>query len=138
MQEERHGRHDEDDGVRGVIRAADTTKLPVKDLAGLHSGLAQLVANKKTFRRVLWMTHGEPGSISFGDDTLSSTTLSAFVGKGYEKLFPQPTKMYFSGCNVAGDADCNGACSPATRDAGWQFLEAAAFRPLKSANFRRF
>jgi hypothetical protein len=33
--------------------------------------------------------------------------------------------MYFSGCNVAGDADCNGACSPATRDAGWKFLEAA-------------
>src|SRR6267154_1100730 len=44
---------------------------------------------------------------------ISSQTLEgeAFLGAGYERLFPQPAKMYFSGCDVAAD------------DAGWRFLE---------------
>jgi hypothetical protein len=121
--EDRHSRHDEDDGIAGLIRQMNTVRLPVKNLADLQSGLAQLVKDGKTFRRVLWMTHGFPGGISFGQDSLDSNTLPNFAGNGYEKLFPKTTKMYFSGCNVAGDVECNGACNPATRDIGWKFLE---------------
>ncbi|MFL5050228.1 MAG: hypothetical protein ACJ8D4_08970 [Xanthobacteraceae bacterium] len=121
--EERHAHHDDEDGIIGLIRQRNTIRLPVKTLADLHSGLAQLVKDGKTFRRVLWMTHGVPGGICFGDDRLNSDTLPDFAGKGYQKLFPKTTKMYFSGCNVAGDEECNGACNPATRDVGWKFLE---------------
>jgi hypothetical protein len=124
--EDRHGRHDEDGNFRDLIAAANTVKLPISSLAGLHSALAQLVREGRTFRRVLWSTHGSPGSIQLGDGRLTSRRLrEEFAGKGYERLFPQPAKMYFSGCNIAGDADCNGACNPATRDIGWKFLESA-------------
>ena len=127
-QEERHGRYDEDNGILlDYWRSSSTIKLPVKDVAGLHAGLAQLVKERKNFDRVLCMTHGSPGRIWFGKESVSSEALesTAFTGKGYEQLFPGPTKVYFAGCNVAGDADCNGACNPATRDAGWKFLENA-------------
>jgi len=124
--EYRHGRHDADGDAVDKFRELVTIKLPVDNLAGLHSGRARLVSEGKTFRRVLWFTHGSPGSIELGPDSLTSSILrNAFAGQGYERLFPKPTKMYFAGCNIAGDADCAGVCTPATRDAGWKFLESA-------------
>ena len=108
-------------------RRSSTVTLPVKNVTALHNGLAQLVSDKKTFNRVLWDAHGGPGRIWIGDDRIDSSTLTGgtFAGQGYERLFPGPTKFYFSGCNVAGDEGCNGSCNPATRDAGWKFLESA-------------
>jgi hypothetical protein len=126
-QEYRHSRHDADDGIVFGGDRDDTVRLPASSLTGLQGGLDQLVKDKKTFDRVLWMTHGSPGGIYFGDDFLGVKALAGdgFAGKGYGKLFPKPTKMYFSGCNVAGDTDCSGSCSPEARDIGWRFLEAA-------------
>jgi hypothetical protein len=128
--EPRHGRHDE--GIWDAYRAKvyPTTKLLIRTLAELHAELTKLANDGKTFNRVLWMTHGSPGAIHFSNDsTLSSAELrSDFSGKGYEKLFPKPTKMYFSGCNVAATKECQGAC-PAVKgalsNAGWDFLETA-------------
>jgi len=65
-QEDRHGRHD-DYRLVDLIRAADTVKLPINSVAGLHSASAQLVREGKRFSRVLWMTHGSPGSIVLGN-----------------------------------------------------------------------
>jgi hypothetical protein len=40
--------------------------LASRDVEGLHTALGQLVRQGKTFRRVLWYTHGHHGRISFG------------------------------------------------------------------------
>jgi len=132
--EERHGAHDADDFLSGVVRSAVTTELKIRDNTELQRELARLVKEQKTFGRVLWVTHGFPGGITFNKDVtvdkalrhevLSTETLTTdFTKKGYEKVFPKPTKMYFSGCNVAGDKDCGGACSPGATEVGWTFLE---------------
>lgn len=125
--EKRHAYHDEDDGLTGAIRAATTVRVPVSSVAGLHTALARLITEGKTIRRVLWMTHGTPGSIYFahGEELNSKRLNDEFAGKGYEKLFPKSAKMYFSGCSVAGDESCNGSCNPATYGNGWKFLESA-------------
>jgi hypothetical protein len=103
-QEDRHAKHSTGDDPT-------TVKLPVRDVEGLRTALAQLVREGKTFRRVLWYTHGNPGQIAFGDDRLGIPEL--YKLKGFEALFPLPTKMYFSGCNVAAG------------DIGWIFLQIA-------------
>jgi hypothetical protein len=100
-QEERHGKHSTGDDPA-------TVTVPVSDTVSLHDALGQLLREKKTFRRVLWYTHGKPGLISLGKDILTISTLDGF--RGFEALFPEPTKMYFSGCNVA------------EGDIGWLFL----------------
>ena len=64
--EPRHGRHDENEGISGVIQSLSTIKLPAKDVAALHSGLARLLNDGKTFNRVLVMTHGGPGRVTTG------------------------------------------------------------------------
>jgi hypothetical protein len=103
-QEARHAKHSTGDDPT-------TVKLPIRDVEGLRTALGQLVREGKTFRRVLWYTHGLPGQIAFGDDRLGMVELLQL--RGFEALFPLPTKMYFSGCNVAAGL------------IGWQFLQMA-------------
>jgi hypothetical protein len=103
-QEERHAEHSTGDDPT-------TVKLPVRDVEGLRTALGQLLREGKTFRRVLWYTHGNPGHISFGKNRLGIPEL--YKLKGFEALFSLPTKMYFSGCNVAAG------------DIGWIFLQMA-------------
>lgn len=133
-QEARHARHNEDEGLSGMQDEANSYRLPVSDVAGLHRGLTQLVRDGKTFDRVLWMTHGSPGRVWFGKQSISSALLDGadFRGKGYEKLFPKPTKMYFSGCEIA--ADTNGPVA-AMRDVGWRFLESAGRLFLRAGGY---
>jgi hypothetical protein len=85
--------------------------LGVGSRAELLRGLDGLVANGNTFTRVLFQTHGHSGGIWFGDDFITSYAFATpdFLGK-YERLFPNRTKMYFDGCNVAAGDD------------GWNFL----------------
>jgi hypothetical protein len=101
---------------------ADSHRLGITGgVKGLHQALGQLVNEGKTFTKVLWQTHGNAGLIRFKDKTTGDKSFiiaeswrgSEFIGKGYEKLFPKPTKMYFDGCNVAEGDD------------GWRFLENA-------------
>lgn len=88
------------------------TTLPCKSVAEVHTGLANLVAQGKSFRRVLFQTHGGPGRIWFDNDKIDAALLRKdFKGK-YNSLFPTRTKMYFDGCNVADSSD------------GWDFLTA--------------
>ena len=118
------GAHDKDGNRTDKFRAVNTVVLPAGDLSELHSGLSRLVREGKTFRHVLWSTHGSPGYLKFGAQGLTSRVLrEQFAGNGYERLFPQSAKMYFAGCNVAGDTECNGACPPGGVNKGWTFLE---------------
>jgi hypothetical protein len=62
----------------------------------------QLVGNNQRFDRLLVQTHGSPGNVYFGGDPLNATVLgSTFLGMGYEAVFPNYTRIYFDGCNVA-------------------------------------
>ncbi len=82
----------------------------------LHEGLHKLIADGRTFSKVVFDTHGEPGLLWIGDDPVM---YFEFWGNpnwrdaGYDKLFPFETKMIFGGCNVADG------------DNGWKFLENA-------------
>jgi len=85
-------------------------------IKGLKKLFDQFLAEGKTFKRVMFETHGYPGMIFFGDEKgncqIDSDALTASFA-GYDALFPNQTRMYFAGCNVADE------------DAGWGFLETA-------------
>jgi len=84
-------------------------------IAYLRGQLRFLVSNGYTFQNAVFTAHGSPGSIYFGDESLS--WMHFFTRDWREldvfKLFPAPnTKIYFTGCNVADGNE------------GWKFLEA--------------
>ena len=98
----------------GRDRDADA-RIGVDSVAKLGAGLDQLVASRQQFKRVVFDTHGSEGKVWLGNEAVSSDTWrTQLKGKGYERLFPFFSKMYFSGCNVSDD------------DVGWSFLEAAS------------
>jgi len=98
------------------------TTLGVGSVQELHLGLARLVANGVTFNRVLFQTHGNSGMIFFNDRTITASDFSTtFASGAYYRLFPQRTKVYFDGCNVAAG------------DQGWGFLSAAGKALLRNA-----
>ena len=81
---------------------------------GLIKSLDKLLLEHKTFKRVLFNTHGNEGMILFKNQPIDAAWLKGLRGRRYERLFLFPkTRMYFAGCNVA----------EGTR--GWNFLEAA-------------
>lgn len=89
---------------------------------GLIKALDKLVADGKTFDSAVFDTHGNAGLIAFDDRRIfadwsyekGKQKISAqFRGRGYERLFPTTTRIYFSGCNVSEGGS------------GWQFLETA-------------
>jgi len=78
----------------------------------LQKGLDDLVTRGTHFRRLVFDTHGNNGRIYFGNERLDTYWLIVmFSGRKYEQLFPNYSRMYFSGCNISDD------------DAGWIFLE---------------
>jgi hypothetical protein len=90
--------------------------LGVTGISELHERLGKLVADRRTFSKVSFQTHGDSGRIKIGDDWLLYFEFlgnPAWRDAGYDKLFPFETKMIFGGCNVAEDDD------------GWKFLENA-------------
>lgn len=82
-------------------------------IQGLVPALDRLVSQGLTFNRCVFTTHGNAGMIFFSGEALNSERLGRLVGRGYEKIFPTFSNIYFSGCNVAED------------DAGWAFLRKA-------------
>lgn len=71
-----------------------------KGIQQLQDALKELVKSKATFNRVLFQTHGSPGTIWFGNEAFDKKVLrTQFTGFG--SLFPHPTRIYFDGCNVA-------------------------------------
>ena len=89
---------------------------------GIEFGVANLLkvfdmlANNgnQRFDRVVVQTHGGPGRIWFGDESINSRVWEdKFVG--FDSIFPHYTRIYFDGCNVAEGGD------------GTEFLRAAGF-----------
>ena len=83
---------------------------------GLKNLFDRLLGEGKTFKRVVFETHGGPGAIFFGDQKgnrqIDADVLSETFAR-YDALFPQFGRLYFSGCNVADE------------DEGWRFIETA-------------
>jgi hypothetical protein len=77
------------------------------------------------FHNAVFTTHGNSGSISFGQGRKfidAHELYTGFYHSGFERLFPfTDAKMYFAGCNVADGAE------------GWNFLKAAALTFLRYA-----
>jgi len=86
--------------------------LAASSVAELHKMLASFVATKRTFQRVLFQTHGNSGEIFFNHKPISASNLRTDFA-GYHQLFPNRTKVYFDGCNVAEGKK------------GWDFLAVA-------------
>jgi hypothetical protein len=98
-------------------------------VVGVEGGVKRLKAvfdkflsERKTFRRVMFETHGNTGAIVFGNEKgnrqIDADVLSRKFD-GYDALFPESARLTFSGCKVADDDD------------GWVFLETAAKVLLK-------
>jgi hypothetical protein len=69
----------------------------VKNLQKVFESLA---GNNQKFNRVVFQTHGSPGAIYFGNESVNAATWKTLF-RGYETMFPVYTRMYFDGCNVA-------------------------------------
>ncbi|TWT10058.1 hypothetical protein [Reyranella sp. CPCC 100927] len=105
-----------------IEHAFSVHALPVASKAELQSGLDKLVADGRTFERVLFQTHGNTGRIWIGEDVVRHTDWqTTFAGRNYHRLFPAFTRVYFDGCLVADG------------DMGTAFLTAAGATLLRQA-----
>lgn len=69
------------------------------------SGLDAFVQSGQTFDRLLFETHGSPGRIYFNHADITGNWLTtSLTNRFYEQIFPQYTRVYFNGCNVAAEA----------------------------------
>lgn len=98
---------------------SSVTTLAASSVAELHKMLAGLVVKKNTFNRVVFQTHGNSGAIFFNHEPINANNLRT-VFTVYSRLFPNRTKIYFDGCNVA------------EGKTGWDFLVAAGEAFLKN------
>ena len=88
--------------------------LPVTGSDDLANSLDRLVAAGSKFDRVLFTTHGIPGSIYVGGDYISAAWWRGKMGRKWSRVTTVNAHVYFNGCNVAEGSD------------GWDFLDAAA------------
>jgi hypothetical protein len=70
----------------------------------LRKVFEQLVNNNERFNRVVFQTHGSPGRIWFGNESVTANVLKTQF-RMFSQLFPHPTRIYFDGCNVAEGGD---------------------------------
>ena len=85
-----------------ISRSADHS-IGVSNWAEFGRALDGLAAQGKTFDRVVISTHGNEGVISFGKDAVNAATWGTVANRGWEKIFPSYTRIYFTGCHVAGN-----------------------------------
>jgi hypothetical protein len=86
--------------------------------AALNFARDQLVSllNQGTrLKSLVFVSHGKAGAIRIDRDTVDATSLRNIFGNhSLQWLMAETGRVYFAGCNVA------------DKEAGWQFLEAAA------------
>jgi hypothetical protein len=97
---------DDPDVASGAARRTDReriVRLGITDNgSNLLSSLDALLTSRQTFHRIVFDTHGAPGSISFGNAGVDAAWVrSQMAGRGYEAICPGSTRIYFNGCNVA-------------------------------------
>lgn len=100
----------------------------VDSVSALKTELTRLKDSGVRIDRLLFYTHGEPGTIFFGTDTLLSTNVaSEFAGNGFEDLFLPHARINFDGCNVASVKEgCEVGKNCSKTDNGTVFLTSVA------------
>jgi hypothetical protein len=109
--------YDDDDWRMHIMTKRDDAQAVVPVQGGalkMVEHLDAIVGSRQRFNRLLFETHGAPGYIQMGADSIDARWMRALYGRGYETIFEAGTRLYFNGCNVA------------EGDAGWDFLRAAA------------
>ena len=96
-----------------VGRKASHTIKVTGGVAGFFRELDALVAKRMTFDRAVIESHGNAGMIFFKGQVIRASDWRQRSGRGYERLFPNVARIYFTGCNVA------------DQEAGWEFLTEA-------------
>lgn len=84
------------------------TAVGVGSLQELRDALDAMKTNNVRLERLLVTTHGSPGSISFGGQSLSVANIGWVTGRGYEDLFEPGARVFLDGCNVAEGAAGSG------------------------------
>jgi len=102
--------------IRETVAARGSVQTLALDSAQeLAPALDALVNQKAVFDRILFETHGSPGMIYFGQESIGANYWRACSqNRNYSSLTSMNSRIYFNGCNVA------------EGDSGWEFLDAAA------------
>lgn len=93
-------------------RAAATgaRAIQVTGIQSLKDALKKLLSDKVVIERLVIETHGNPGVIYLGADTLDVTKLKEFNGQGFEGMFAENARVFLNGCNIAKTGhDCGGS-----------------------------
>ncbi len=101
--------------VTGSARAKETGAIGIRtqDLQDFDFQLKNLKNLGIKIERMVIETHGSPGALYFGNDSLDSTSLVRLKGKGYEELFEENARIFLNGCNIAESECSTGTCGPA-------------------------
>ena len=107
------------DAGDGMISWVARQRTEARHLLGVRDGelsdaLFNLARAGRQFDRILFMTHGGPGSIWFGNGFVRAGWWQAERSNNLHRIAAPGARIYFNGCNVA------------EGPAGWAFLEAAA------------
>jgi hypothetical protein len=82
--------------------ANHSTALGVKNIENLRATFDWLRNSKIRIEALVIETHGTPGAIYFGDETLTISNVDGWLaGRGYEELFENGARVFLNGCNVA-------------------------------------
>lgn len=103
---------------------AGAEAIGVQSLKQLKAELSRLRNAGVPVAEMRFFTHGEQGTIFFGDESLTaSDILSSLTGNGFEDLFAPGARVEFDGCNVAEVKEgCEGEAPCAMTDNGPRFL----------------
>ncbi len=74
----------------------------VDSIGKLNSELSRLKSAGARIDRMLFYTHGAPGSLALGTSFLTANDIrSEFAGKGFEDLFTPGAHVFLPGCEIA-------------------------------------
>jgi hypothetical protein len=88
----------------GVVARSAALAIGVSTRDQFWKALDDLTAKGVTFEAMIVSTHGDTGQISLGDDSISAWNFNDRITKGYSKLFPRFSKIYFVGCEIMKDS----------------------------------
>lgn len=88
-------------------------RVGVADVSKLTDSLDELSNSGTSFDRIIFTTHGSPGSIYFGESDVSDLYWRGKRGR-FVEIASNTASIYFNGCDVA------------EGNQGWLFLEAVA------------
>lgn len=102
-------------GVTGPGRAASTGAMgfAIGDFAAFVTALQTLKAASTKIDRMVIETHGSPGALYFGTESVNWAKIHSLDGVGFESMFESNARIFLNGCNIAETECTTGTCGPA-------------------------